>query len=89
MNTKCYDILLGRTVAPPPHPHHSCNWHVQLCSRANSGAYISPFLLMHYITSHNSDISPLTSAGHLARVCFPCFLKLTGKLTGNFLFFDT
>jgi hypothetical protein len=43
---------------------------------------------MQHITSHNSDISPLTSAGDFARVGFPCFFALTGNLTGNFSFFD-
>jgi hypothetical protein len=76
-------------TAPPPHPHHSRYRKLQHRSCANSGAYISPFPLMQHITSHISDISRLTSARHLPRVCFPCFLELTGKLTGNFLFFDT
>ena len=80
--------MVWRTVAPPPHSHHSRDRKLQHCSCVNSGAYISHFQLMQHITSHISDISPLTSAGHLARVCFPCFYELTGKLTGNFLFFD-
>ena len=32
-------------------------------------------------------IFSLYSEAHLSRVGFPCFLELTGKLTGNFLFF--
>ena len=61
-------------VAPPPHPQYSRNWHLQYCFCVNSGAYISPFQLMYYITSHIRDISSLTSARHFPRECFPCFL---------------
>ncbi|MDC1249707.1 M24 family metallopeptidase [Planktomarina sp.] len=59
-----------------------------LITESGPGVYNSVVRLMPDISSHFSDNYRQTSGGHLPRVGFPCFLELTGNLTGNIFFFD-
>ena len=81
-------LLLVCLVAPPPYPHYLCYRYFCRYSCAISGVYNSVVRLMPDISSHFSDNYRSTSGGHLPRVGFPCFLELTGNLTGNVFFFE-
>ena len=69
--------------SPPPYPYYLCYRYFCRYSCAISGVYNSVVRLMPDISSHFSDNYRQTSVGHLPRVGFPCFLGLTGNLTGN------